>query len=89
MFGKKSVHASECVKGGFIGTDFGIQQFLSKDLEYDWRLFNKRFIPIYLESRPDKTKISAGLVLVRDLRVFGSVLNPHCNVISMTLGVLD
>jgi restriction system protein len=61
MLGPKSVHAEECFTGGFIGTDFGIHQDLSKRLPEEWRAFNKEFIPVYLQTHPDKTKIGAGL----------------------------
>ena len=61
MLGPKSVHAEACFAGGFVGTDFGLQQDLTERLVDEWRAFNKEFIPIYLENRPDKTKIAAGL----------------------------
>jgi restriction system protein len=61
MLGKSSVHAPECFLGNFIGADFKINQDLSGKLPDDWRAFNKEFIPVYLESHPDKTKIGAGL----------------------------
>jgi restriction system protein len=61
MLGKKSVHAKECLAGGFIGTDFDITQDLSRDLPDDWRTFNRKFIPIFLANHPEKTKIGAGL----------------------------
>jgi restriction system protein len=61
MLGQKSVYAAECFAGNFIGTDFDINQDLTKKLPEEWRAFNQEFIPIYLTSHPDKTKISAGL----------------------------
>jgi restriction system protein len=61
MLGPKSVHAEECFAGGFIGTDFGIHEDLSKKLPDDWRAFNKKFIPVYLQTYPEKTRIGAGL----------------------------
>jgi restriction system protein len=61
MLGKKSVFADECFAGGFIGTDFGINQDLSGQLPENWPAFNKKFIPIFLAAHPDKTKIGAGL----------------------------
>ena len=61
MLGRKSVHSEECFAGNFIGTDFGIHENLAHTLPEEWRAFNKKFIPIYLAARPDKTKISAGL----------------------------
>lgn len=61
MLGQKSVHAEECFTGNFIGTDFGINQDLTKKLPDEWRAFNKEFIPVFLAAHPDKTKIGAGL----------------------------
>jgi len=61
MLGRKSAHASECITGGFIGADFGINEDLSAKLPDQWRDFNKQFIPIYLAEHPDKTKIGGGL----------------------------
>lgn len=61
MLGQKSIYAEECFAGGFIGTDFGINQDLTKKLPEEWRTFNRQFIPIYLAAHPDKTKIGAGL----------------------------
>lgn len=61
MLGKKSAHAEECFKGGFIGADFGIDRDLTKKLPDEWRTFNKEFVPIYLESHRGKSKVTAGL----------------------------
>jgi restriction system protein len=61
MAGAKSVFAAQCVAEGFIGVDFGIAQDLRDSLPEDWREFNHRFIPVYLQSHPEKTKIGAGL----------------------------
>jgi restriction system protein len=61
MLGQKSSYAEECFTGSFIGTDFGINQDLTKKLPEEWRAFNKEFIPIFLAAHPEKTKIGAGL----------------------------
>ena len=61
MLGAKSVHAAECRTGNFIGANYGITQDLSNKLPDQWRDFNKVFIPEYLKSSPDKTKVAAGL----------------------------
>ena len=61
MLGQKSVYAKECFAGNFIGTDFGINQDLTNKLPDKLQGFNKEFIPIYLVSHPEKTKIGAGL----------------------------
>lgn len=61
MPGAGAVFAKDCFNGGFIGADFDIKQDLSGDLPDEWREFNKKFIPIWLEAHPGKTKIGAGL----------------------------
>ncbi len=61
MLGRKSIYATECFGGNFIGTDFGIEQDLTNKLPEEWRAFNQEFIPNYLAKHPDKTKIGAGL----------------------------
>jgi restriction system protein len=61
MLGAKSAHIDECLKCNFIGADFDIQQDLSNHLYENWREFNKKFIPVWLETHPDKSKVSAGL----------------------------
>lgn len=61
MLGKQSVYAASCFAEGFIGADFEIPQDLSADLTDDYRAFNAKYRPIFLEGHPDKTKIGAGL----------------------------
>lgn len=61
MLGRKSKFSDECYKGGFIGGG-GIPDIdLTDKLPDNWREFNRRFIPVYLEKYPDKSKIAAGL----------------------------
>lgn len=61
MLGAKSAHIDECLNGNFIGADFDINQDLSTHLPDNWRDFNKKFIPIWLENHPNKSKVAAGL----------------------------
>lgn len=61
MLGRGSVHVAECLAGGFIGADFGIHQDLTGKLPDEWRQFNKKYIPIYLDIHPGKSKVVAGL----------------------------
>jgi restriction system protein len=61
MLGKKSSHAELCLKGGFIGADFGVAQDLTESLKLDWKDFGRSVAPIYAAKRPDKSKIAAGL----------------------------
>jgi restriction system protein len=61
MLGRRSIHAAECIAGGFIGADFGIDQDLTGRLPDEWRAFNREFIPVFLAKHPEKTRIAAGL----------------------------
>ncbi|HQN66044.1 MAG TPA: endonuclease NucS [Methylophilus sp.] len=61
MLGRKSIHAKTAFDENFIGADFEINQDLTSDLTDNWREFNQKFIPIFLQIHPDKTKIGAGL----------------------------
>ena len=43
MLGKGSAHAEDCFQGGFVGTDFRLDQDLTGHLPDEWRAFNKEF----------------------------------------------
>ena len=61
MLGKKSIHAAEGFSNNFIGADFEINQDLTNSLPELWREFNKIFIPEFIKTHPDKSKVAAGL----------------------------
>lgn len=61
MLGKGSIHAARCFNENFVGADFGIDQDLTNALPEAWRTFNAAFIPVYRTTRPEKSKIAAGL----------------------------
>jgi restriction system protein len=61
MLGKKSMYASECLNGNFIGGDYSMHLYLTPYLFDDWRDFNHQLIPVYIEKHPAKSKIAAGL----------------------------
>jgi restriction system protein len=61
MLGPKSIYADECFKGNFFGADYGINDDLTDKLPDNWKLFNAKYIPIYLNKNKDKTKVAAGL----------------------------
>ncbi|MEP6755290.1 MAG: DUF91 domain-containing protein, partial [Chthonomonadales bacterium] len=61
MLGAKSKFAEECFTGSFIGAGFLYGIDLTGKFPEDWRAFNKAYIPIWLESHPEKTRVSAGL----------------------------
>lgn len=60
MLGSKSVHFGDCYENEYVGVDH-IDVDISSDLHEDWREFNQKYIPIYIEKRPDKTNVGAGL----------------------------
>lgn len=53
--------AQTCKSGQFIGVDFLLDLDLTGRLPEKWQDFNKEFIPIFLDSKPGKSKIAAGL----------------------------
>lgn len=61
MLGGKSKFAEEAYNGNFIGMDFLHDIDLSGQFPENWREFNKKYIPVYLERREGKTRIAAGL----------------------------
>jgi restriction system protein len=61
MLGAKSAFADEAYKGNFVAAGFIKDRDLTRDLSENRRDFNKKFIPIWLQTHPDKTKVSAGL----------------------------
>lgn len=61
MLGRGGQHVPQCLAEGFIGVDYDIAVDLSGRLPEYWKDFNREFIPIFLERRPDKSRIAAGL----------------------------
>ncbi len=59
--GRGARFVEKCLADGFIGVDYDIEVDLTGRLPDAWRDFNDEFIPIYLESHPDKSKVAAGL----------------------------
>lgn len=61
VLGNKSQFFEECYQGNFIGVDYEIAEDLTGKFPDNWRDFTKKYIPIYLKSHPEKSKIAAGL----------------------------
>lgn len=61
MLGRGSMYAEEGQQESFIGADFGIDVDLTEKLPDNWRTFNKKFIPVFLEKKTGKSKVVAGL----------------------------
>lgn len=82
MLGKGSMYAKICREEGYIGADFDINMDLSDSLYENWRDFNAKFIPIWMESVPGKSKTSAGLAcgflwtIVKGLKIGDVVICP-------------
>lgn len=82
MLGRAGMYAKMCRKEGYIGADFDINQDLSNSLYENWREFNKKFIPIWMNNVPGKSTTSAGLAcgflwtIVKGLKIGDLVLCP-------------
>src|SRR5262249_25914134 len=67
----------------FIGADYGIDVDLSNQLPDNFRDFNEKFIPVWLQKNPGKSKISAGLscgqlwAVARGMQTGDVVLSPN------------
>lgn len=61
MLGQGSKFAKMCHEEGYIGANFDINIDLSDSLFDNWRDFNKKFIPIWMNNVPGKSTTAAGL----------------------------
>lgn len=61
MLGQKSMYSDEAYKGNFIGAGWLPDVDLSSKLNVEWREFNQKFIPVWLELHPGAKKVAAGL----------------------------
>ena len=61
MLGAHSKHADLMYEGRFVGAGYGFRESLENDLVDNWREFNKKHIPIWLNNNPGKSKVAAGL----------------------------
>ncbi len=83
MLGAKSIYAEEYFKGNFIGCDFDINIDLTNKLPDNWREFNLKFIPVWMEKHPGKSKISAGLAcgalwtIAKGIKTGDIILSPN------------
>jgi len=83
MLGRDSKHANECYQGNYIGVDFEINEDLTGKFPDNWREFNEKYVPVWLEGHPGKSKISAGLAcgflwtVCKGLLKYDIVLSPN------------
>ena len=82
MLGRGGKFAKTCYQNGYIGADFELEIDLSDSLYDNWRDFNKKFIPIWMDKVPGKSKTAAGLAcgflwtIVKGLQIGDVVLSP-------------
>lgn len=89
MLGKSSSHFEEYFKKKLIGIDFANQIDLTNESDQslkDWRLFNKKYIPVYQQHTGNTSKVSSGLACVKlwylkyGFQIGDIVLIPHNDV---------
>lgn len=61
ILGQKNIYVNEAHTGNFIGAGWLPEIDLTNKIPDNWREFNKKYIQIYLEKNPNKSKIAAGL----------------------------
>ena len=61
MLGRGGRFAKMCREEGYIGGDFDINVNLSDFLFDNWRDFNQKFIPVWMENVPGKSKTAASV----------------------------
>ena len=61
ILGRNHVFADESIKGNFVGVGFIREIDFTGKLLDEWREFNKKYIPVYLENQPGASKVKAGL----------------------------
>lgn len=61
MLGKGHEYAERCHAEEWFGGGWDIDVDLTNELPENWRDFNKKFIPVYLEKNPGKSNVAAGL----------------------------
>ena len=61
MLGRAGRFAKMCREEGYIGANFDIKKDLTDSLPENWRQFNEKTIPLWLESNPGKSKTAAGV----------------------------
>ena len=59
MLGAKSKYSNECYEGRFIGAGFLPDEDLTDHLYDNWREFNSKYRPVWLEGHPGKSKVAA------------------------------
>jgi restriction system protein len=59
--GEEARYAATCRAGDFIGVHWGFTEDLTGKFGDDWRDFNQRYRPVYLQRHPGASAVAAGL----------------------------
>ena len=90
--GSQGKYLDECLTGGFVGVDYGIDQDLSGHFPDNLRDFNEEWRSVWLQAHPGKTSIAAGLscgalwTAGRGVQVDDLVISPNANGQSYRVG---
>ena len=83
MLGRAGKYAKKCKADGYIGANFEVKEDLSFFLPDNWRKFNEKYIPIWMNYNPGKSKVTAGLAcgnlwtIAKGLNIGDVVLCPN------------
>ncbi|MEP2942343.1 MAG: endonuclease NucS domain-containing protein [Hyphomicrobiales bacterium] len=61
MLGKQSANAEDAINGGFVCAGFLFGMDLTGKFPDEWRKFNEKMRPVWLEQNPGRSKVAAGL----------------------------
>jgi len=59
--GSQGSELKRCLEEGFAGLNYGLNEDLTGTFGSHWREFNQQYIPIWLDTHPDRSKTAAGL----------------------------
>ncbi len=59
--GVQAMYLDMCVGEGIIGVGLGLDENLTGRFPESWKAFNQEFIPRWLEARPERSRVAAGL----------------------------
>lgn len=82
MLGRGCMFAKMCREEGYIGANFDMNIDLSDSLFENWREFNAKFIPVWMQKVPGKSRTAAGLAcgslwkIIKGLKIGDIVLSP-------------
>jgi restriction system protein len=92
--GQQGVYLEECLTKGFVGLNYGIHEDLNGEFPENWKDFNSKYIPKWLELNPDRSRIAAGLAcaalwtLGRGVKDGDLMISPNAAATTYQIGVV-